>query len=308
MGLMKRGLLLAFVSFLLVSVALPVLDAQFTLKVGVDLVNVLFTVRDERGRLVPGLGPEDLAVEEDGRKQAILHFARESELPLTLGMLIDTSPSVRPVFDEEKLTAIDFLDSVMGPKDLALVIGFDQTVTLVQDYTENLRLLKEAIDSLEIGGGTSIYDAIYLVSEEKLAQEAGRKAVILISDGADTTSKLSSLEALVAAHQSNAVIYSISHSRRGFLSGGRGGGDPATLRKFSEETGGAVFFVDEREGFKEIFDQISRELRSQYSLAYVSTNTARDGKYRRIKIIPRDRSYTIQARKGYYAAKTVDNP
>src|SRR5262245_43894405 len=188
---------------------------QDTLKVIVDLVNVPFTVTDRHGRFVPGLTAQDFKVEEDGRRQDIRNFARENELPLTLALLVDTSPSVRPVFEEEKTTAAGFLESILRDKDLALVIGFDRSVTLMQDYTDNLRLLRRSIDDLEIGGGTSVYDAVYLASKEKLHDEAGRKAIILISDGEDTTSKLKFNEALVAAHQSNAVIYAISNSLAG---------------------------------------------------------------------------------------------
>ena len=285
------------------------MESQDTLKVSVDLVNVQFSVTDRRGRLIPGLRAEDFVLEEDGKRQEILHFARENELPLTIGMLIDTSPSVRPVFDEEKETAVSFLESILRPSDLALVIGFDRSVTLVQDYTERTKLLKAAVDDLEIGGGTSLYDAVYLVCKEKLGREAGRKTVILISDGEDTTSKTKFFEALIAAHQSDAVIYSISNSRRGFFARGNtvgGGGDPGTLKKFSDETGGATFFVDSQNSFKKIFDQIARELRTQYSLGYTSTNRARDGKFRQIRIVPRDSSYIVRTRKGYYAPKDPD--
>src|SRR5437868_5093825 len=135
-------------------------SGQDTLQVTVDLVNVQFSVTDRHGRFVPGLTAQDFKVEEDGRRQEIRNFARENELPLTLALLIDTSPSVRPVFDEEKLTAVGFLESILREKDLALVIGFDRSVTMVQDYTENVRLLKRSIDDLEIGGGTSVYDAV----------------------------------------------------------------------------------------------------------------------------------------------------
>ena len=286
---------------------------QDTLKVTVDLVNVQFSAIDRHGRFVPGLTAKDFLVEEDGRRQEIRNFARENELPLTLAMLIDTSPSVRPVFDEEKTTADSFLESILRSKDLALVMGFDRSVTLVQDYTDNARLLKRAIDELEIGGGTSVYDAVYLACKEKLAEEAGRKAIILISDGEDTTSKLKFGEALFAAHQSDAVIYAISNSVRGFFPYGRrgrngaGGGDIATLKKFSEETGGTTFVVNNQNSFARIFDQIAQELRTQYSLGYNSTNAARDGKYRQIKIIPRNSGYTVRARKGYYAAKGTDS-
>ena len=284
-------------------------ESQDTLKVSVDLVNVQFSVTDHRGRLIPGLRAEDFSLEEDGKRQEILHFARENELPLTIGMLIDTSPSVRPVFDEEKETAVSFLESILRPSDLALVIGFDRSVTLVQDYTERSRLLKAAIDELAIGGGTSLYDAVYLVCKEKLGREAGRKTIILISDGEDTTSKTKFFEALIAAHQSDAVIYSISNSRRGFFlrgNTGGGGGDPGTLKKFSEETGGAMFFVDSQNSFQKIFDQIAQELRTQYSLGYISSNHARNGKFRQIRIVPRNSNYTVRARKGYYAPKDPD--
>ncbi len=289
--------------------------AQDTLKVTVDLVNVQFSVVDRNGRFIPGLKAQDFLVEEDGRRQNIGHFARENELPLTLSLLIDTSPSVQPVFDEEKITAVRFLESILGSKDLALVIGFDRAVTLVQDFTENTKLLKRAVDDLEIGGGTSLYDAIYLACEEKLRHEAGRKAIVMISDGEDTTSKVKFNEALIAAHQSDAVIYAISHNSRGSSPYGRrrrgigigGGGDTATLRKFSDETGGTTFVVNSQNSFKKIFDQIAQELRTQYGLGYVSTNTARDGKYRQIKIIPRDSSYSVKARRGYYAPKSPDH-
>jgi VWFA-related protein len=281
-----------------------------TLKVTVDLVNVPFSVTDRQGRFVPGLTIKDFMVQEDGRRQEIRNFARENQLPVTLALLIDTSPSVRPVFDEEKVTAKAFLESILRTEDLALVIGFDRMVTLVQDYTDSINLLSRAIDELEIGGGTSVYDAVYLASRE-LQSEAGRKAIVLISDGGDTTSKVQFNEALRAAHQGDAIIYAISNS---VPSGGfpfrrnRGmGGDIGTLRKFSNETGGTTFVVDDENSFSRVFDQIARELRSQYSLGYLSTNSARDGKFRQIKIIPRNSSYTVRARNGYYAARGTDS-
>jgi VWFA-related protein len=290
------------------------------LKVDVSLVNVQLTVTDRHGRFVPGLKKEDFLVEEDGRRQEIRNFARENELPLTLALLIDTSPSVRPLFDEEKSTAIGFLESILQKNDLALVMGFDREVTLVQDLTDSQRQLRRAVEGLQIGGGTSIYDAVYLACKEELAHEAGRKAVIVISDGEDTTSKLKLNQALIAAHQSDAVIYGIYNAVTGFVrygpyggrrggGGGRvfgGGGDIGTLRKFSEETGGTTFTVGNGNSFQKIFDQISQELRSQYSLGYLSTNPARDGKYRQIKIVARGSGYTVKARKGYYAAKNTD--
>ena len=156
-----------------------------------------------------------------------------------------------------------------------------------------------------------MYDAVYLACKEKLGVEAGRKAIILISDGEDTTSKLKFTEALVAAQQSDAIIYAISNSSRSPFSYGRrsvrSGGALGTLRKFSEETGGTTFVVSDQNSFGRIFDQIAQELRSQYSLGYNSTNTSKDGKFRQIRITPRDSSYTVRARKGYYAAKRTDS-
>jgi VWFA-related protein len=283
---------------------------QFTIRVGVDLVNVLFTVTDNNGRLVAGLGPEDFIVEEDGEEQEIQHFASENELPLTLALLVDTSPSVQPVFEEEKRTAGQFLNSILRQQDLALVMGFDREVTLMQDFTESSRLLGSAVADLEVGSGTSVYDAVYLASEERLQHEAGRKAIILISDGEDTTSRVRRNESLISAHQADAVIYSISNTlpRRGglFGLGGSRGGDIGTLRALSEETGGAVFEIDDRSDFEEIFATIADELRSQYSLAYVSTNPEQDGEYREIRIRPKDRDLRVRARRGYYAPRQDD--
>jgi VWFA-related protein len=271
---------------------------QLTIKVGVDLVDVLFTVTDRRGRLVSGLTKADFAVEEDGRKQEILHFSKENELPLTLAMVIDASPSVQPVFNTEKHTATLFLRSILRPIDLALVIGFDRSVTLMEDFTQDSARLDAAIRDLEIGAGTSLYDAVYLAAKDRLSSEAGRKAIILISDGEDTTSKLKSSDALTAAHQSDAVIYSvyITPPRR---SGRRRGLE--TLWRLSEETGGGFYSLNDETDFESVFNQIGQELRSQYSLGYRSTNTTRDGKYRRIRILSKNRSLNIRARMGYYA-------
>lgn len=277
----------------------PVIARQFTLRVGVDLVNVLFSVTDRNGRFVPGLGPEDFRVEEDGEPQEIAYFAHENELPLTMALLIDTSPSVEDVFLEEKRTATRFLATTVRSEDLALVIGFDRTVTLFQEFTDNVDMLGRAISSLELGSGTSLYDAVLLASEEKLRNEAGRKAIILISDGEDTTSAVTRTEALIAAHQADAVIYSISNILpRRFQ---QYEGDIATLERLSEETGGAVYRLRNDSRFEDIFAQISEELRSQYSLAYFSTNSIQDGEYREIEITAVNRDYRVRSRQGYYA-------
>ena len=283
--------------------------SQNTLKVGVDLVNVLFTVTDHKGHLISGLNQQDFAIEEDGKKQDIQFFSHENQLPLTLGLLIDVSPSVKPTFDQERGAASWFLHQVLRPKDLAMLIEFEKSVTLAQDFTDDIDLLQRAIDQLEIGpgidGGTSLYDALYL-SAKQLKEESGRKAMIIISDGDDTTSKLKLDEAMVAVQNADCVIYSIAigGSRFGFNTphalGGSAGN--SVMKKFSEETGGSFFRVDDQREFEPAFARINEELRNQYSIGYVSSNRLTDGKYRRIKIVPRDSAYRIQARKGYYAA------
>jgi len=291
-------------------------EPQMTVKVGVDLVNVLFTVADRKGHLVADLARQDFLIEEDGRKQEIQFFSRENELPLTLGLVVDTSPSVRNVFDQERTAASRFFGQVMRPKDLAMVIGFDKSVTLFQDFTEDPRLLQRSIDSLELGpimdGGTSLYDAVYLATREKLRAETGRKAVILISDGEDTTSKVRDEEALKAVHDADTVMYSLAVDERWpEMRRYRGAalriGNYGSMKRLSEETGGTFFDIGSRTELTEAFARIDDELRSQYSIGYVSLNTARDGKYRRIKILPRDATFRIQARKGYYASKRMDS-
>jgi len=306
MGQMKRVAVMVFIAAV---VAESAAMSQITLKVGVDLVNVLFTVADRKGHFVPGLSREDFLIEEDGKKQDIRFFSRENELPLTLGLLVDTSPSVRPTFDQERAAAARFLDAVVRSKDLAMIIGFEKSVTLIQDFTDSTRLLKHAVNDLELGptisGGTSLFDAVYLAAREKLNQEAGRKAIILISDGDDTTSKVRADDAMIAVHGSDAVIYSIAlgSDARGPFRRRRPAGDHGTLKHLSEETGGTFFYIDNRRDFDGAFSRINEELRNQYSLAFVSSNPVKDGRYRKIRIIPRDPTYRIQARKGYYAAR-----
>ena len=293
---MKRLSTIALVLVLTTSIAAVITavpPAQFKIEVAVDLVHVNFSANDRKGRMIPGLNAEDFTIEEDGKLQKVALFARDRDLPLTLAMLIDISPSVSPVFQEEKDTAAGFLRSVLGPRDLALVIAFDRWVTLVQDFTEDVPSLTSAIETLSLSkGGTSLYDAVSLAADEKLSREAGRKAIVLISDGEDTTSQFSASKAMIAAHKSDAVIYTISN-----------GGDSGSLRRLAEETGGGSFRVRREGDFEKVFAQISAELRTQYSIGYHSTNSEREGTFRRIKIIPNDSSINVRARRGYYAAR-----
>jgi len=276
-------------------------ESETTLKVNVDLVNVILTVTEGNGRIVPGLNKEDFLVEEDGRKQEVSYFAREVTLPLTLALLIDTSPSVQPVLDLEKQTAIEFLHSVLRKEDLALVMNFDRGVSLVQDFTADIRRLTKAIKSIAIGGGTSVHDAVFLACDEKLKRETGRKAIILISDGGDTTSKLKIKDAVESAQRADVIIYAISNSSGGPFFGG---GDDGTLKRYAEATGGKAFFPSKPQDFKKAFDAIQEELRSQYILSYSSTNSMKDGNYRALKVsVPNQKSLKVRTKKGYYASK-----
>jgi len=269
-------------------------EPPFTIKLDTALVNVLCTVTDRRGRLIADLTKEDFTIEEDGRKQEIVKFAKENELPLTMALLMDTSSSVVPVLPEEKDTASAFINSILTPKDLAMVIKFDKYAKVIEDFTESKRRVTAAIDEVrKTGDGTALYDAVVLASKDHLALESGRKAIILMSDGKDEGSSHSLRSALFAAHESDSVIYSISN-----VPGNDG--DPKTLRTLSEETGGAAFFLHRSGEFRAVFDQIASELRSQYSIAYKSSNTKHDGKFRTIKILTRDTTLMVRTRKGYY--------
>jgi VWFA-related protein len=288
-------------------------DDQTTLRVSVDLVNVLFTASDNNGRLITNLNKDDFVVEEDGKRQAIEYFSKEVTLPLTLAILIDSSPSVQPVLGLEKQTAMEFLQSVLRKEDLALLMNFDRSVTLLQDFTANLRRLDKAIETISIGSGTAVHDAVFLACDEKLKEETGRKSIIMISDGADTASKLKMKEAVESAQRADVIIYAISNSPRGGFVFGMGGmrggmrgaeGDDSTLKKYAEVTGGRAFFPSKPQDFKKAFDEIQEELRSQYSLAYRSTNQAKDGSYRTLKIsVLNQKNLKVRAKKGYYASK-----
>ena len=275
-------------------------ETPTTLRVDVDLVNLLCTAQSKQGQLINDLNQEDFLVKEDGVKQVITHFSREVTLPLTLAILIDTSPSVQNVLTLEQQTAVEFLRAILGNNDLAMLMNFDRRVSLIQDFTDSIRLLEKAIYAVAIGGGTSVHDAVFLACDEKLKQETGRKAIVLISDGGDTTSKLKIQDAIEAAQRADTIIYSISNRVGGFFRGSTG--SPRTLKKYARATGGTAFFPKKPQSFKKAFDAIEEQLRNQYLLSYQSSNRSRDGAYRSIKItLPKRKRLRVKARKGYYA-------
>jgi Ca-activated chloride channel homolog len=272
-----------------------------SLVVNVELVNVLFTVTDRKGKLVTDLDKSDLRLYEDKRLQTITNFSRETDLPLTLALLIDTSTSIRDRFKFEQQAAIDFLYKALRPqKDKAFLITFDSAVELVQDYTDNPEILSQAIRQVRPGGGTKMLDAIYLACQEKLKAEQGRKIMILISDGDDNLSLQTVGSTLEMAQKSDASIYAISTNSSGFFGLTAPKADKV-LKRLAEETGGRAFFPFKAEDLSESFQDIGDELRSQYSLAYRSSNPNRDGSFRSIKIETDRKNLKVKARKGYYA-------
>ncbi|MCI0422600.1 MAG: VWA domain-containing protein [Acidobacteria bacterium] len=278
-------------------------DKAKNLVVNVELVNVLFSVTDRKGKLVTDLTQKELKLLEDNRIQSITNFSRETDLPLTISLLIDTSTSIRDRFKFEQEAAIDFLYRTIRPrKDKALLITFDSAIELVQDYTDNPEVLAKAIRQVRPGGGTKMLDAIYLACQEKLKSETGRKLIILISDGDDNLSLETVNSTLEMAQRSDVAIFTISTNSSGFFGLTAPKADKL-LKRLADETGGRAFFPFKAEDLSQSFQDIATELRSQYSLAYRSSNASRDGSFRAIKIEPERKNLRVKSRKGYYAPR-----
>ena len=275
---------------------------QSRIQVRVELVQMLATVTDKKNRLVTDLTKDDLKIFEDGKPQEIRFFSRETDLPLRIGMLIDTSNSIRDRLHFEQDAAVDFLTEVLRPgKDRAFVEAFDVEPQFIQDYTDDVEKLSNAIQSLRAGGVTSLYDAVFLACKEKLyifppPEPYLRRVLIVISDGQDNQSVHTRDEAIAMAQKAEVTIFTIGTNR----SGAEGKGDQV-LKMLAKDTGGHPFFPFEAGDLAANFQEIARELRSQYSLAYVSTNTSHDGTFRKITIQPVDNSLRVRAKDGYFA-------
>ncbi len=291
-----------------------------TLKIQVNVVQLFFNVKDKKGALIPNQTKNDFELLEDGKPQTIKYFAAESNLPLTLGILIDTSGSQMRVLEMEKEVGGAFLNDILRDKDEAFVISFDVNVDLLQDFTNDKRRLKDALNKTRInaghgggvpglGGGpvptsnprgTLLYDAVYLSAHDELAHEVGRKAMILLTDGEDQGSQLRVRDAIEAAQKSDSICYVLMIADRGFY-GGFGYSGDSEMKKLANETGGRVIEVGNKfDKLKEAFDQIAKELRSQYNVGYTPTNNTQDGSFRKIEVRSKQ-GYKIQTRSGYYA-------
>jgi VWFA-related protein len=300
-----------------------------TLKVNVNVVSVFFNVKDKHGALMPNLTKDDFEISEDGKGQTIKYFTAESNLPLTLGIMIDSSGSQRNVLDMEKEVGGAFLKQILTDKDEAYVISFDISVDLLQDFTRDVHRLQAALNKAKIGSdftsggipgmgggpvpvhnapGTLLYDAVYLSANDMLSKEVGRKAMILLTDGQDEGSKLKIKDAIEAAQKADAIVYVLlCADRGGYFSAGMSYTGEADMHKLTEQTGGRVINVGNKfDKLRDAFDQIAAELRSQYNIGYTPTNLKMDGTYRKLEIKNKE-NYKIQSRAGYYAGKTSEN-
>jgi VWFA-related protein len=297
-----------------------------TIKLNVNLVEVFFTVKDKAGSLVPHLTKDDCAITEDKQPQTLTSFVAETHQPLTLGILLDTSGSQIRVLPLEQDVGSQFLERVIKPKDEAFLLSFDVDVDLLQDYTNSPRQLARAMSKAEIntaggnsagglpgaGGGTVptigkpkgtlLYDAVYLAANQKMNQETGRKAIILLTDGEDEGSRTRINEAIAAAQRSNVIVYTILIADRGFYGESDYSGYSA-MKKLTEETGGRLIDVGNNgKKLEAAFQQIEDELRTQYAATYTPANTRLDGAFRKLSVECRGDGMKVQVRKGYFAA------
>jgi Ca-activated chloride channel family protein len=273
---------------------------------GVNEVNLIFTVTDKHGHYIPNLQQSDFALLDDRKSPAKVNsFRQQINLPLRVGILVDTSTSIRTRFKFEQQAATEFLLQILKAKsDRAFVMGFDSVATVSQDWTNNLDALETGITRLRPGGGTALRDAVFMACRDKQTdatargREPVRKAIVLLSDGDDNQSRVYLDEAIKQCQRSETIIYAISTN----WTPSRGKGD-AVLTQMAQETGGQVFFPPSVEEVSTSFTAIEEELRSQYSLTYTPADFKYDGAFRTIYLYCNDRRYQARARKGYFAPR-----
>ncbi len=289
-------------------------DPQRPIRVEVGLVNLFASVRDKKKHLITDLKQEEFRISEDGQGQKIAYFSHETSLPITLGLLIDTSGSEAAMLGTEQAAASQFLGRVLRKNDLAMVMSFDLDVDLLSDFTSDHDQLERAIGRARINApstpvtvqgplpqgskGTNLYDAVYLAAREKLSSEAGRKAMVILTDAEDNGSKMRLEDALEAAQRSDTVIHVL------LVYDPRFGSNEGVAKKLAEETGGRLIVVHNNpRKLEEAFEELSQELRSQYTLGYYPSNAARDGRFRKVKVETTRNDLRVLARKGYYSPK-----
>lgn len=286
---------------IIVAIALlVVIGAAFQdapIRVEVEAVNVFVTVLDKKGHFVRNLTKDRFIVYEDGVVQEITHFSSDMNRPLRIGLLMDTSGSVRLKLDFEKESAVRFLRGVMRTPDEALLVDFDQGVTLLHDFTPRTSALEQEIQGLRSGGGTALWDAIYTVSRDKMTDRDARKTIVVVSDGDDRNSERNLDETLEMAQASEVTVFAIGTNHFGASSSRKG---EENLKTLASETGGTAFFPFTPQRLDDAFDQINTELRSQYSLTYVPRDKRRDRRFRRIAVrITDGKDLKLRHRRGY---------
>jgi VWFA-related protein len=284
----------------------PPLDASAPLiKIPVNEVNLIFTVTDKHGHYIPNLRQSDFALLDDRKAPArVTSFHQQINLPLRVGIVIDTSTSIRSRFEFEQQSATEFLLQVLKSKsDRAFVMGFDVLPTVTQDWTNNIDALQTGVNRMRPGGGTALFDAVYTACRDKLldvsrGQEPVRKAIVLLSDGDDNQSRVHPDEAVKECERAETIIYAISTN----WTPSRGKGDQV-LKQLAETTGGRVYFPPSVEEVSNSFKSIEEELRSQYALTYTPADFKLDGSFRSIYLYCNDRRYQVRARSGYFAQR-----
>jgi Ca-activated chloride channel family protein len=269
----------------------------------VTRVNMLFAVTDKKGRFITNLTQDDFQVFENKKPQKILEFTSESDLPLRLAILIDTSNSIRDRFKFQQEAATNFINSVVRKQDKAMVVSFDTAAELVTDLTSDTQVLENGVRGLRPGGGTALYDAIFFACKEKLSRDQPmykfRRAIVILSDGDDNESRYSRDQALEMAQRADTVLYTISTNITHIETDG-----DKVMRYFAEETGGASFFPFEASDLNQSFENIANELRHQYNLFYRPEPLKNDGLYHKVQIkVKKRRDVIVRARKGYYASR-----
>jgi VWFA-related protein len=279
-------------------------DSILTIRKRVDEVNVLFIATDKRGRFVRNLSQNDFSFLDDHKPvQSIVNFRRETDLPLKMGLLVDVSGSVHTRFDFEQDAATSFMQHVIRAGfDKVFVMGFNGHQQVPQDFTDNILLLSKAVHSLQDGGGTALYDAIYHACHDKLLKEQSdrpqRRAIVILSDGDDNQSEYTQAQAIEMAQRAEVIIYAISTDDSGLILRG-----DKNLEKIAEATGGRAFFPFKMKDIKNSFTAIEDELRSQYVVSYHPADFDADGRYRSIEISALKKDLQVRARKGYYAPR-----
>ena len=278
----------------------------------VKVVNVLATVRNKKGGIVTDLGKSDFAIAENGHPQSIRYFARETDLPLTIGLMVDTSASQRKVIEAERGASFQFFDQVLRQnKDLAFIMQFDSAVQVMQALTGNVHQLSEALAYVDTetmrqlriqnGGGTLLYDAVAQASKDIMSARQGRKALMLLTDGVDVGSYGTIEDAIEAAQRADTLVFSILYSDAGaygFLGGTNG---KKVLERISNETGGGFYEVSKKRPIEQIFSEIETELRSQYSLGYVSDQPYTYAQFRALRLTVTPKDLVVQHPQRYWA-------